>query len=308
MSEILNANPTIRNASDLPSRRRKHSSGSSTKTYLVLFSSTVPASAYAPDPFAHAGFPDSDSSEDDDTVEPIDEQEIYGEFATSQYLLGKSGTAICTSCNDGPCHRRRFRPLGHATAFGSTSSMSTLLWAIRYSPRACVLDPVRGSTYGPCYRRSSASHSCWQQATSIRTRPHRSRQQGSQNSYSQHHRSKNLRPQAQVIPSACNPQALACASPAEASNNPPFSMLPQSLTNASRPNLPNPRPRTPFDPRLPLRRATPRHPPRPAADLPRPHNPHGVHHAHDNALLARDRHRTGSPRKAGTGVAGSLPR
>ncbi|KAL8823193.1 MAG: hypothetical protein Q9191_006083, partial [Dirinaria sp. TL-2023a] len=79
MSEILNANPTIRNASDLPSRRRQPSpsSSSSTKTSLGLFSSTVPASAYAPDPFLSPGSSDSEISDDDDTVEPIDEQEIY---------------------------------------------------------------------------------------------------------------------------------------------------------------------------------------------------------------------------------------
>ena len=106
MSETLNANPTIRNASDLPSRRRQPSSSSSTKSSLGLFSSTVPASAYAPDPFAHAGFSDSENSDDNDTVEPIDEQEIYGELATFQYHLGMSGAAICTSCNDGPCHRQ----------------------------------------------------------------------------------------------------------------------------------------------------------------------------------------------------------
>lgn len=67
-------------------------------------------------------------------------------LATFQYHLGMSGAAICTSYNDGPCHRQIVRPLGHATAFGSTSSMSNPLWAIRFSPRASVLDRVRSST------------------------------------------------------------------------------------------------------------------------------------------------------------------
>ena len=78
MSEILNANPTIRNASDLPSRRWQASPHSSSKASLGLFSSTVPASAYAPDPFTPSASSESDDSDDDDTVEPIDEQEIYG--------------------------------------------------------------------------------------------------------------------------------------------------------------------------------------------------------------------------------------
>jgi len=78
MSEILNANPAIRNASDLPSRRRQASPHSSSKTSLGLFSSTVPPSAYAPDPFTLSTSSASENSDDDDAVEPIDEQEIYG--------------------------------------------------------------------------------------------------------------------------------------------------------------------------------------------------------------------------------------
>ncbi|KAL2041535.1 hypothetical protein N7G274_005917 [Stereocaulon virgatum] len=77
MSEILNANPTIRNASDLPSRRRQDTTQSLSKTPKGLFASTVPASAYLPDPFSPHSL-DSDLSEDDDNeIEPIDEQEIY---------------------------------------------------------------------------------------------------------------------------------------------------------------------------------------------------------------------------------------
>lgn len=78
MSEILNANPTIRNASDLPSRRRQGDNHSLSKTPKGLFASIVPPSAYLPDPFApHSS--DSELSDDDvDGIEPIDEQEIYG--------------------------------------------------------------------------------------------------------------------------------------------------------------------------------------------------------------------------------------
>lgn len=82
MSEILNANPTVRNTSDLPSRRRETSPHSSKQHTLGLFSSTVPASACSPDPFAPSTSSDEENSDDDDIVEPIDEQEIYGESRT----------------------------------------------------------------------------------------------------------------------------------------------------------------------------------------------------------------------------------
>lgn len=76
MSEVLNANPTIRNASDLPSRRRQ-GNGQSSKTPSGLFATTVPSSAYLPDPFLPPSSDSDESSGDDDSVEPIDEQEIY---------------------------------------------------------------------------------------------------------------------------------------------------------------------------------------------------------------------------------------
>lgn len=82
MSEGFNANPTVRNASDLPSRRRQGvSDAASPKGALGLLTSTIPLSAYIPDPFSPRPTPpdqESDSSEDDEVAEPIDEQEIYG--------------------------------------------------------------------------------------------------------------------------------------------------------------------------------------------------------------------------------------
>lgn len=81
MSDGFNANPTIRNASDLPSRRRQTSAHQpSSNASLGLLTSTIPPSAYIPDPFSPSP-PSSDeesSDEDADLVEPIDEQEIYG--------------------------------------------------------------------------------------------------------------------------------------------------------------------------------------------------------------------------------------
>lgn len=78
MSEVLNDNPTIRNASDLPSRRRQGDSHSQSKTPKGLFASTIPSSAYLPDPFAPHSLESDVSDDDEDEIEPIDEQEIYG--------------------------------------------------------------------------------------------------------------------------------------------------------------------------------------------------------------------------------------
>lgn len=80
-SEGFNANPTIRNASDLPSRRwHGVTHQTSSKGALGLLTSTIPPSAYIPDPFFQCPeSPDHEStSEDNEVTEPIDEQEIYG--------------------------------------------------------------------------------------------------------------------------------------------------------------------------------------------------------------------------------------
>lgn len=78
MSEVLNANPTIRSASDLPSRRREPTKKSKSKRPFGVLSSAIPESAYTPDPFNPSSSSENESSEDEDEVEPIDEQEIYG--------------------------------------------------------------------------------------------------------------------------------------------------------------------------------------------------------------------------------------
>ncbi|KAI4235460.1 MAG: hypothetical protein LQ349_003150, partial [Xanthoria aureola] len=77
MSEILNANPTIRSAADLPSRRREPAKKTKTQRPFGLLSSTIPDSAYTPDPFNPSSSSESESSDNDEEVEPIDEQEIY---------------------------------------------------------------------------------------------------------------------------------------------------------------------------------------------------------------------------------------
>lgn len=93
MSDGFNANPTIRNASDLPSRQR-HTANHlpSTKAPRGLLTSTIPSSAYIPDPFSSSpSLSDDDDSDNDDdetadSVEPIDEQEIYGVYLLTSFV------------------------------------------------------------------------------------------------------------------------------------------------------------------------------------------------------------------------------
>lgn len=70
-----NANPTILNQSDLPSRRSDSGVKKRDDGGTGLFDSLVPAYTYLTDPFDQ---PASSSDTDDDSVEEIDEQEIYG--------------------------------------------------------------------------------------------------------------------------------------------------------------------------------------------------------------------------------------
>ena len=75
-----NANPTILQLSDLPSRRRDEPNKKRDAAYTMLFEDLVPS---YPDPFS-GNLPSPTSSEEDtklsssDEVEEIDEQEIYG--------------------------------------------------------------------------------------------------------------------------------------------------------------------------------------------------------------------------------------
>ncbi|KAI9783458.1 MAG: hypothetical protein M1816_001382 [Peltula sp. TS41687] len=86
-ADPINANPTILNASELPTRRRPSSSRphhSRESTGLALFASSSSASDnFLQDPFAE-NITDSSSSEseDDAIVEQIDEQEIYDLIST----------------------------------------------------------------------------------------------------------------------------------------------------------------------------------------------------------------------------------
>jgi metal-sulfur cluster biosynthetic enzyme len=76
MDDKDNANPTILNPSDLPSRRseatvKRHDDGGT-----GLFDHLIPRYNYLSDPFDEAV--SASDSDDDGTVEGIDEQEIYG--------------------------------------------------------------------------------------------------------------------------------------------------------------------------------------------------------------------------------------
>ncbi|KAF2786268.1 hypothetical protein K505DRAFT_368371 [Melanomma pulvis-pyrius CBS 109.77] len=69
-----NANPTILNPSDLPSRHRESAARKREDGGTGLFHDLIPQYNYLSDPFDH---PVSASDSDDDSVEDIDEQEIY---------------------------------------------------------------------------------------------------------------------------------------------------------------------------------------------------------------------------------------
>ncbi|KAL9599667.1 MAG: hypothetical protein Q9219_003655 [cf. Caloplaca sp. 3 TL-2023] len=84
MAEILNANPTIRSVSDLPSRRREPTKKSKNQRPFGLLSSTIPDCAYIPDPFNPSSSSGSEDSDEEEEVEPIDEQEIYDLIAPIQ--------------------------------------------------------------------------------------------------------------------------------------------------------------------------------------------------------------------------------
>jgi hypothetical protein len=77
--QLDNANPTILSASDLPSHRQRRKGRDDTSSKKLGIRDLLMAKpSYALDPFYLSDFSDSDS--DDSTVEPIDEQEIYGEI------------------------------------------------------------------------------------------------------------------------------------------------------------------------------------------------------------------------------------
>lgn len=79
-----NANPTILSESELPSHRRRSggNDGAGSKKQQSIRDVLMAKPGFTMDPFYMSEFSDTDS--DDSTMEPIDEQEIYG---TSHFSL-----------------------------------------------------------------------------------------------------------------------------------------------------------------------------------------------------------------------------
>lgn len=75
--QLDNANPIILSASDLPSHRQRRKGRDTSSKGHGLRDVLMAKPSYGMDPFYLSDFSDTDS--DDSTVEPIDEQEIYGE-------------------------------------------------------------------------------------------------------------------------------------------------------------------------------------------------------------------------------------
>jgi hypothetical protein len=73
-----NANPTILSVSELPTHRQRRKNKEESSKEHVVRDLLMAKPSYTMDPFYLSDFSDTDS--DDSTVEPIDEQEIYGKF------------------------------------------------------------------------------------------------------------------------------------------------------------------------------------------------------------------------------------
>jgi hypothetical protein len=86
--ELDNANPTIVNPSELPSHRERRKITDDSQKKHGIRQLLLGKSSYAIDPFYLSDYSDTDS--DDSGVEPIDEQEIYGEQAANATLLSSS--------------------------------------------------------------------------------------------------------------------------------------------------------------------------------------------------------------------------
>jgi hypothetical protein len=82
-----NANPTILNDSELSAhRQRRKNKGVSTTKERGIRELLMAKPSYATiDPFYMSEVSDTDS--DDSSVEPIDEQEIYGEFIEHYFVI-----------------------------------------------------------------------------------------------------------------------------------------------------------------------------------------------------------------------------
>ena len=98
-----NANPTILNPSDLPSRRRESNTGKHEDGRTGLFDDLIPRYNYLSDPFDDS----MSTSDSENDVENIDEQEIYGAYHMSAHceeLWANRGMADLISTIADPEH------------------------------------------------------------------------------------------------------------------------------------------------------------------------------------------------------------
>ncbi|KAH9894611.1 FAM96B protein [Xylariomycetidae sp. FL2044] len=77
-----NANPTILNTSQLPTRQTRKKAAGSNNTLELKLNSILPKPSYLAPPIYDLPWSHDTESEDDFTAEPIDEQEIYDLIST----------------------------------------------------------------------------------------------------------------------------------------------------------------------------------------------------------------------------------
>lgn len=94
MAEMQNANPTILNAADLPSRLRPVQTGKSVSYGPGIFTQNLPDSS---DPFSTSPLSSSESESGDELMEePIDEQEVFGK-SPAHFSLKPSASSVLTA-------------------------------------------------------------------------------------------------------------------------------------------------------------------------------------------------------------------
>lgn len=103
MDDKQNANPTILSLSDLPSRRSESNVKRRDDGSTGLFDGLVPHYSYLNDPFDE---PLSSTDSDDDSVEDIDEQEVYGMFQGPAGVMALNAYAKLPSCRPDLFHLR----------------------------------------------------------------------------------------------------------------------------------------------------------------------------------------------------------
>jgi hypothetical protein len=91
--ELDNANPTILSASELQSQRQRRKGRDASAKEEGIREILMAKPSYALDPFYLSEYSDTDS-DDDSTLEPIDEQEIYGRFRSLLVLFSCWGCSL----------------------------------------------------------------------------------------------------------------------------------------------------------------------------------------------------------------------